>query len=258
MSDRRPASASAPHRARQLLALLACFAAVAVGGCAATNGVTTGQPGPPSPISATPTPTVGPGSASGSAQAPRTIPASAFFQMPTGLRRDDHRPVQGSQTLPRLCNQELAPGTGVVVSTAVMHVYKGPNDPPSTTRGVLYQTIRSYDGDGATQFMNRIRSDLAACASYQDGNVTVRVRTAPLSGVGDEALIIDRVQPQRNLPGDLEPAGGEQTNRAVVIRFGTVVTILNDTEYERSSSTPATVDIFIREATQAIRTWLRY
>jgi hypothetical protein len=43
----------------------------------------------------------------------------------------------------------------------------------------------------------------------------------------------------------------------VVIRFGTVVTILNDTEYERTSSVPAIIEIFVREATHAIQTWLR-
>ena len=256
MFDRPPASASAPHPAGRLLATLAALAAVAVGGCTATGGATTGQPGTPSPASATPT--ASGGSASRSAEAPRTIPASAFFEMPANLRRDERKPAGGGQTLPQLCDDELAPGTGVVASAAMMHVYKGPNDPPSNVpAGVLYQSIRSYEGNGAAQFMDRLRDGLADCASYRDGVATIRVRTAPLSGVGDEALTIDRVQPQRNLPGDLDPAGGEQTNRVVVIRFGTVVTILNDTEYERTSSVPAIVEVFVREAAQAIRTWLQ-
>jgi hypothetical protein len=178
--------------------------------------------------------------------------------MPADLWRDERTSAGGGQTLPQLCDEELAPGTGVVASATMRHLYKGPQDPPTTVpSGVLYQTIRLYDGDGAAQFMRRVRDGLADCASYQDGPATIRVKTAPLSGVGDEALTIDRVQPQRNLPGDLEPGGGEQTNRVVVIRFGTVVTILNDTEYERSSSEPAIVEVFVREAARAIRSWLK-
>ena len=160
--------------------------------------------------------------------------------------------------MPPLCDRELAAGPGVVASAAMKHLYKAPDDPPGNIpAGVLYQSIRSYQADNAARFMDRLRDGLADCTSYRAGSTTIDVRTAPLAGVGDEALTIDRVQPQRDLPGNPDPAGGQQTNRIVVIRIDAVVTILNDTEYERSSSDPAIVDIFVREATRAIHTWLR-
>jgi hypothetical protein len=138
----------------------------------------------------------------------------------------------------------------------MMRVYKGPDDPPTNVpAGVLYQTIRSYSADAAAQFMGRVRDRLAGWTSVRTKDVTVQVRTGPRAGAGDEALTIDRVQPKRNLPGALEPGGGVQTNRIVVIRIGTVVTILNDSEYERSSRVPSTVARFVEEATKAIRTW---
>ena len=228
------------------VAVLAGFAFAALGGCATTT-----TPATPSPAAAT---SSAPASGSSSLDAPRTIPESAFFDMPRDRARGERQKATGSQ-LRAVCDDVFAPGAGVVASAVTMQPYKGPQDPPeSIPAGVLYQTIRTYEKDNAAAFMNRVRDGLAACPSYQDGGVTLRVKSAPLPGVGDEALTVDRVQPQLDLPGN--PVKGEQTNRTVVVRMGVVVTILDDTEYERSSSDPATVTVFVDEATKAIRAWL--
>ncbi|MDY7087210.1 MAG: hypothetical protein SYR96_19095 [Actinomycetota bacterium] len=167
----------------------------------------------------------------------------------------ERREADGSTAVPELCNEELAPGEGAVASAAVMNLYQQPDAPAgSIPHGVLYQTIRSYEGDGAVEFLDRARKGLASCKSYPKNDYTVEVRTEPLTGVADEALTIDLVRPQRDLPGN--PAEGEQTNRIVVMRFGTVVTILYDSEYERSSSVPELVDIFAGRAADSIRAWL--
>jgi hypothetical protein len=174
--------------------------------------------------------------------------------MPEDMRRDSRNRADGAAAVPRLCRNELTAGAGVVASAAMMTVYKRPQDPPENVpHGVLYQTIRSYDGDRAAAFMVRLNTGLADCRTYRDGQFTVQVRTAPLAGVGDEAVTIDLVRPQTDLPGN--PVGGEQTNRIVVIRIGTVVTLLYDAGYEGTSSVPAIVDTFVREATEAIRAW---
>ncbi|WP_127504944.1 hypothetical protein [Actinoplanes solisilvae] len=184
----------------------------------------------------------------------RTIPASAFFTMPENMRREDRRKAEGDAAVPKLCDRELAAGEGVVASAAMMTIYKRPGDPAgSVPHGILYQTIRSYGGDSATRFMQRARDGLAACRSFSSGENTVTVRTKPLSGAADEALTIDLVQPQLDLPG--EPTGGEQTNRIVVMRFGTAVTVLYDSEYERSSTVPELAGTFTREAAKAVRAW---
>jgi hypothetical protein len=241
----------APRRAA--LGALAALVAIAAGGCSATGDPTPGESGPPSGSAAAPAASSGVSIAPSEA-APRTIPASAFFEMPANMRRSDRTPAEGSEAVPELCDGELDAGTGAVASAAMRTVYKQPQDPAeSVPHGVLFQTIRSYGGDSAAAFMDRLEDRLADCRSYRDGESTVKVKTAPLRGDADEALTIDLIRPQTDLPGN--PVGGEQTNRIVVMRFDAVVTVLYDGEYERSSSVPAIVDTFVSETTQAIRSW---
>ena len=230
------------HRRPTFLMLVAV---IAVAGCGTTSGT---GPAAPSATSSAGVP------APPSSDAPRTIPASAFFDVPADMRRE-RREADGSAAVPKLCDQELAPGKGALASAAVMNLYQQPDAPAgSVPHGVLYQTIRSYEGNSSAEFMERARNGLAACKSYQRGEYTVEVRTEQLTGVADEALTVDLIRPQLDLPGN--PTGGKQTNRIVVMRFGAAVTILYDSEYERSSSIPALVDVFVEEAAQAIRAWL--
>jgi hypothetical protein len=239
-------------RHRPLVLIIA--AASVVAGCSSTGTTGTTPAGTSSQGVGGPAGTASVGtSPAPSGGAARTIPASAFFQMPANMRRE-RMAADGAKAVPELCDRELAAGAGVVASAAMMNIYQQPTDQAgSVPHGVLYQTIRSYDADGAAEFMDRARADLAGCTSYGSGKNKVKVQSKPLSGVADEALTIDLVRPQLDLPG--EPTGGNQTNRVVVIRSGTVVTVLNDTEYERSSSIPALVDTFVRESTKAITAW---
>ncbi|WP_256517000.1 hypothetical protein [Paractinoplanes aksuensis] len=41
----------------------------------------------------------------------------------------------------------------------------------------------------------------------------------------------------------------------MVLRFGSIVTVLHDSEYERSSSDPELVSTFVDEAGKAITAW---
>ncbi|WP_089255474.1 hypothetical protein [Asanoa hainanensis] len=185
------------------------------------------------------------------------IPISAFLELPKHLSHGETRTrVEVEEAVPRLCGGEFASRGETAASAAVLSVHGLPGDEPGTIpAGVLYQTIRTYSGDGAAAFMGRLRSDLASCESYTRDGVAFRTRTAALSGVGGEALTIDVIQPQTDLPGN--PVGGSQTNRAVVIRVGDTVTILWDAEYERSSSKPEVVADFARRAVAAIEAWRR-
>jgi hypothetical protein len=243
-----------PLLRRTRITIVTAATALAVAGCGTTGDTVTATPQTPGQVSTSPAATAsGEPPASASAGAAPTIPASAFFEVPTNMRRDRGQ-AEGDTAVPELCDGELAPGDGVLASAAMMSSYKQPDAPADAVpHGVLYQTIRSYGGDGAAAFMDRARDGLADCTTYRQGESTVTVRSKPLSGVADEALTIDLVRPQLDLPGD--PTGGEQTNRLVVMRFGTVVTVLHDGEYERSSSVPKLVDTFTREAAKAVRAW---
>ncbi|MBL7253262.1 hypothetical protein [Paractinoplanes lichenicola] len=229
------------RRALPLLLVAATAAACSSNGRAETPPASS----PPSAVAA-----------AGSAPSPsaaQTIPASAFFQMPGDMKREQQK-ADGATAVPKLCGRELAAGKGVVASAALMNLYQAPEAPEgSVPQGILYQTIRSYEGDSAAAFMDRARDGLAACKSYKTAENTVKVQTKPLPGTADEALHINLVQPQLDLPGN--PTGGTQTNTVVVLRFGSVITILNDAEYERSSSDHDFVLIFTDEATKAIRSW---
>ncbi|SNT65804.1 hypothetical protein SAMN05421812_12712 [Asanoa hainanensis] len=207
---------------------------------------TSARPTPPR-VSATPVPD----------RAPTVIPVSAFLALPEEMRFGRIRvPVEADRALPRLCGGEFTGGGVRAASAAVMSVYGLAGDPPgSIPHGVLYQTIRTYRGNGSTTFMRHLRTELASCQSFTHEGVPYRIRTATLAGVGDEALTIDVSQPQTDLPGN--PVGGTQTNRAVVIRIGDTVTVLWDAEYERSSSKPEVVADFARRAVDAIHAWRR-
>jgi hypothetical protein len=261
MVDRSPVprlSVPVPRRAlpvlRRALPAIAVVTALTVTGCGTTDGAGPTSTGTASqPVTAPAVTGSGKVAVPPSSAATRTIPSTAFFEMPGNMRRE-RRPAEGSAAVPELCDRELAAGDGVVASAAMMSLYKQPDDPAgSVPQGVLYQTIRAYSGDAAAAFLDRARDGLAECDSYRNGETTVTVRTKPLPGVADEALTIDLVQPQLDLPGN--PTGGEQANRVVVMRFGTTVTVLYDSEYERSSSIPELVDTFIEEAAKAIRAW---
>jgi hypothetical protein len=237
--------------ATKTFASLAVLLAIAAGGCSAADTPGTGASGPPSQSPAAP----GNASAAPSDAAPTTIPTSAFLEIPATMRADERTQAEGSEAVPKLCGGELAAGAGAVSSAAVRTAYRGPKDPAdSVPHGVLFQTIRVYGGDSAAAFMDRAGDALADCRSYKGSESTIKVSTKPLTGsAADEGLTIDLVRPQLDLPGN--PTKGEQTNRIVVMRFGAVVTVLYDSEYERTSSVPAIVDTFVAGAGKAIENW---
>ena len=238
---------------RQFLVIVGSCAVLALAGCEKAVPVgstdTTASTAPaslPNPSSA--------GSSPGPAPAPTVIPIDAFLALPKEMRHGDIRTrAEVEQAVPRLCGGEFS-SRGAAAGAAVRSDYVQPDSPPgSIPSGVLYQTIRTYQGEGAAAFMVRLRAELKSCPTFERDGTRFRVRTGTLAGVGDEALTIDVVQPQTDLPGN--PVGGEQTNRAVGIRVGDTITILWDSEYERSSSEPSIVTDFARRAVATIRQW---
>ncbi len=202
------------------------------------------------PVTSTPTPP-----ATTSEPAPTVIPVAAFLAVPKEMRHGDIRTrADFENAVPEMCGDEFASGGATAASASVMSAYGRRGDPAgSIPSGVLYQTIRTYQGDGGAAFLERLGDDMASCTAYKRQGVSFKARTQALRGVGDEALTIDIIQPQTDLPGN--PIGGEQTNRAVVIRVGDTVTILWDAEYERSSSDAKVVAEFARGAVAAIKDW---
>ncbi|MET8045386.1 hypothetical protein ABZU25_31530 [Micromonospora sp. NPDC005215] len=244
-----------PARTRRALALIPLLGTMTL----AAACTTTADPPDPTPSSGAPTsaaaavdPT---GQPSPSVSGPVTIPTSAFVELPPELRKSPRRTVPVEEALPKLCGNEFGTGGRQVTAAAAMTVtYKGPDDGPSyTPQGMVHQTIFTFAGTGATDYVARLRTDLEACPSYQQSGNRATVKTEALPGVGDEALLLTRTWPNTNPNG--EHTGGNGSSQIAVARVDTVVTVFNDQGWEGSSGNPAVVDRVIRDGVRAIDAW---
>ncbi|MBQ1024010.1 hypothetical protein KBX00_06450 [Micromonospora sp. C95] len=248
------------RRTRRVAALvLPLLGALAVAaGCAGTDATSrsdsTSAP-PPSASSAA----TDPATATPTADATVVIPKSAFLELPAELRKLPPRTMPVADAVPELCDDGFGTGgRSVTASAAMMTGYRQPGDPPSNVPyGTIAQTIFTFSGDGAADYLRRLRATLADCASFTiDNGDTVKVRTETLPDAGDEGLLVVQVRQARNLPGDLVE-GEETTTQIAVVRVADAVTLLHDEGWEGTSGDPALVDDFVRAAVDALDTWQR-
>ncbi|MBM0274345.1 hypothetical protein [Micromonospora tarensis] len=242
-------------RPRRLIALIPLLGTVALAACTATEDPPAAAPTsavPASaPASATPTDPPAP-----SGSTPATIPTSAFVELPTELRKSPRRSTPVGDALPKLCGNEFGTGGRQVTASAAMTVtYQLADEPASNVpQGMIHQTIFTFDGDGASAYLTRLRSAVAACPSYdRSGPVTVRSTTLP--GVGDEALLLTRTWAETSLNG--ERTGGKASSQIAVARVDTVVTVLDDQGWEGTSGNPTMLDRTVRDGVRAIDAWQR-
>ncbi|MFY1615667.1 hypothetical protein [Micromonospora sp. WMMD736] len=194
---------------------------------------------------------------SGSASAPTTIPTSAFVELPSELRKSPRRPTRVAEALPTLCGNEFGTGGRQVTASAAMTLtYKEADDADSNTpQGMIHQTIFTFEGDGASDYLRRLRAAVQACPSYDQGGSKVTVESKAVPGVGDEALLVTRTWAATNLNG--ERTGGAGSAQIAVARVDGVVTVLDDQGWEGSSGNPATLDRTMRDGVRAIDAWQR-
>ncbi|MEU4337859.1 hypothetical protein AB0F59_24930 [Micromonospora lupini] len=196
-------------------------------------------------------------STSASAGAPTTIPTSAFVELPAELRKSPRRTTPVEEALPKLCGNEFGTGGRQVTASAAMTVtYKKPGDPVSNTpQGMIHQTIFTFGGEGAADYLRRLRSAVEACPSYDRGGNPVKVASKPLSGVGDEAVLVSLTRAATDLNGDRN--GGTTSTQIAVARVDGVVSVFNDQGWEGSSGNPAILDQTVRDGVQTIDAWQR-
>ncbi|WP_435208793.1 hypothetical protein [Micromonospora sp. bgisy143] len=232
-----------------------------LGTVALSTACTAGEGGSdptPSAASTTSTPTAAPSPTdqpSASAGAPTTIPTSAFVELPSELRKSPRRPTRVAEALPTLCGNEFGTGGRQVTASAAMTLtYKKAGEPDSNTpQGMIHQTIFTFEGDGASDYLRRLRAAVQACPSYDQGGTKVTVGSKAVPGVGDEALLVTRTWPATSLNG--ERTGGEGAAQIAVARVDGVVTVLDDQGWEGSSGNPATLDRTLRDGVRAIDAW---
>ncbi|WCN83350.1 hypothetical protein [Micromonospora sp. LH3U1] len=246
-----------PARTRRVLALIPL-----VGGIAFAAACTTTEDPPGSAPS-----TAGPTTASASANptdrppastsTPATIPTSAFVELPPELRKSPRRTTPVEDALPKLCANEFGTGGRQVTASAAMTVtYKSAEDTAANVpQGMIHQTIFTFDGDGASAYMARLRTAVQACPSFdQSGNpVTVKVQALP--GVGDETLLLGRTWAETSLNG--ERTGGKASSQIAVARVDTTVTVFDDQGWEGASGNPAIMDRVVRDGVRTIDAWQR-
>ncbi|NGM11552.1 hypothetical protein O3597_16530 [Verrucosispora sp. WMMA2044] len=258
MSQHVPQEAGRARLVRRALVLPLLGALAVAAGCGGAD--TTGEPDP----AATPPPSASsvatePATATPTADATVVIPKSAFLELPAELRKLPARTMPVADALPELCDDGFGTGgRSVTASAAMMSGYRQPGDPPSNVPyGTIAQTIFTFSGDGAADYLRRLRATLADCASFTiDNGDTVKVRSEALPDAGDEGLLVVQVRPARNLPGDLVE-GETTTTQVAVVRVADAVTLLHDEGWEGTSGDPALVDDFVRAAVDALDTWQR-
>ncbi|RLP92038.1 hypothetical protein [Micromonospora sp. CV4] len=248
----------ATTRARRLRALiLPLLGTVAL---TAACGAGEDQPGsasssaPPTTASA---PTTQADQPSPSASTQVTIPTSAFVELPPELRKSPRRSTPVADALPTMCGDEFATGGRQVTASASMTVtYKTPGEPDSNVpQGMIHQTIFTFDGDGASDYLRRLRGGVEACLSYQEARNSVEVESRAVPGVGDEALLVTRTWAETSLNG--ERTGGTASSQIAVARVDGAVTVLNDQGWEGTSGNPTIMDRVLRDSVRTIDAWQR-
>jgi hypothetical protein len=240
-----------------MLSVLAVGALTA--GCADDGQDGSSRPTGASAATTAPTPSASPGSSPSSPSSPATvtIPASAFIEVPAKGQQAERSPMEVTEALPTLCGNEFGTGGKLTTASASMRYEYRQADAPegSTPDGVLAQTIFTFEGAGATDYLRRLRTSLEACPSFSRGGSTVKVTTERLAGVGADALLVVQTFPERDLPGNL--TGGTTSTQTAVVRSDEVITVLDNEGWEGTSSSRASTEGFARDAVRAIEAWQR-
>ncbi|MEH1165168.1 hypothetical protein V6V47_07255 [Micromonospora sp. CPCC 205539] len=186
-----------------------------------------------------------------------TIPTSAFVELPTELRKSPRRATDVAEALPKLCGNEFGTGGRQVTASAAMTLtYQKAGDPVSNTpQGLIHQTIFAFEGDGAADYLRRLRSAVEACPTYKQAENPVTVKSQALPGVGDEALLLNRTWAETNLNG--ERTGYKASSQIAVARVGKAVTVFDDQGWEGTSGNPAILDRVVRDGAKIIDAWQR-
>ncbi|MFF5180079.1 hypothetical protein ACFY2Q_18815 [Micromonospora sp. NPDC000316] len=247
------------NRTTRVLALILPLIGTVTVGSACTDGEpSTGA------ASSTPTPTAVATSTSPAGQPSpttsarqTTIPTSAFFELPPELRKSPRQVTPVTNALPKLCANEFGTGGRQVTASAAMTVtYKKPDEPPTNVpQGMIHQTIFTFDGDGASDYLGRVRSAVLACPTYQQGDNPVTVESRALPGVGDDALLLTRTWAATSLNG--ERTGGTASSQIAVARVGNAATVFDDQGWEGTSGNPATLDRAVRDGVRTLDAWQR-
>ncbi|MET8357599.1 hypothetical protein [Micromonospora sp. NPDC005171] len=254
MSRHTPPPVARTRRALVLVPLLGAIALAAA--CTTTED-------PPGSAPATTAPTVPSASApptdppSPSASTRVTIPTSAFVELPAELRKSPRRTTPVEEALPKLCGNEFGTGGRQVTASAAMTVtYQKAGEPSSNVpQGMIHQTIFTFDGAGASAYLDRLRTAVQACPSYDQAGIRVTVKSEVLTGVGGEALLLTRTWPETSLNG--ERTGGTASSQIAVARVDNTATVFDDQGWEGTSGNPAILDRVVRDGVRAIDAWQR-
>ncbi|MBQ1031221.1 hypothetical protein KBX26_14605 [Micromonospora sp. C97] len=246
-----------PARTRRSLALLPLLGTIALAAaCTTTDDPPGSAPATTAPTSAA-TSTPPTESPSPSASTRVTIPTSAFVELPAELRKSPRRTTPVEEALPTLCGNEFGTGGRQVTASAAMTVtYQTAGEPASNVpQGMIHQTIFTFDGAGASAYLDRLRTAVQACPSYEQAGNRVTVKSEVLTGVGGEGLLLTRTWPETSLNG--ERTGGTASSQIAVARVDSAVTVFNDQGWEGTSGNPAILDRVVRDGVRAIDAWQR-
>ena len=242
-----------PSRRRRMLGVPLLVTALLAGACG-DGGGDDGGAADPSATSATAPATPETSQSSGGRV---TLPTSAFADLPPELRKTEAQPMEVTDALPELCDQEFrSGGRSVTASAAMTSAYKKPTAPPENVPfGTLPQTVFAFEGTGAADYLRRVRGAMESCRSFQESGGTVTVRSEPMTRTGDEALLVTVTRPATGLDGS--PAEGQATSQIIVIRVADAVTVVHDQGWEGTSNDPGLSDDIAAAAVRGLDSWQR-
>lgn len=261
----------ADRRTRVRVTAVAVAAAVAVGSAVAgTQWVfradgTAPAPLPPAATPSTtpppPTPSTPPAPERSTSTAPTTppppaaptsIPNSAFLQAADTNGREPVTDTPSEDVLPPLCGATFRTDRDLDLQRSRRVTYWTERRADgSVPDGTFRQTIRVYERDGASRFMDELREAVVGCPTDGDDRYSLVRGT----GGGDESLMFERRYPTLDVDGS--PTGGQDVRMVSAVRIGGVVTILHETGWEAGWSVERdTMEAFTAKAVLRLRSWL--
>ncbi|GIF69094.1 hypothetical protein Ais01nite_71290 [Asanoa ishikariensis] len=264
LTDAADLRRGADRRARRRMAVLVSAGVVVV--AAAGAGVFRGATAPPDPIvpppvtptpSFSPSPTPGPSRTSAPPTSPSvssvpptitSIPGRAFFAIPSE-RRTVHAAVNKPADFPvtKFCADPLADDSTVTARRVRESYYQSPSQvDDNAIEGVVVQAISAYGPGRAAKAMDRLRSELNGCDSYESEGITYTLETLNPPDDGDEAILVERRS---------EWSQGNDSDYLLAIRVGDIVTVVSDSVFEIGEADPDDVRLFGGLAVETIEDW---
>jgi hypothetical protein len=234
---------------------------VAAASASSSASASTGFGAPaPSPSATTSSTTATTTSAPPPKPLPASIPDSAFLQASDAPAKAKEKPKRlgaDGHPLPAFCNRSYEQKDQLAVrGTELFLIASKDATEGSTPEAAIYENVLVYRGDGATKFMQSLRTAVKACASAKDADSGVTVKNflrGPVGG-GDDSELIEQTRPATDDAG--EPVAGQVHHVFwAAVRQGDTIAFVSNTGWESGSGDKADTLTLGKRAATRVQAW---